>query len=235
MQGASHNQAAGLRSSPLERSERGADAFVRAQRHSRMVRRLKIVLPTLAVVIMIAFIGYSILASSVGGSVSMGTPSLEGGDLVMANPKLDGFTKDDLPYKMSAARAKQSLGGGNSIELEDIQARLPIDDSNWASINAAAGVFDKDDNTLNITSSVTLETTSGIVARLQSAKVDIAAKKLSTQDPVEIELDGTRIAAESMQATEGGKVLTFSDRVRVQIDPSQIRQESAEAQGGIGE
>lgn len=235
MQGATHNQAAGLPPSPIERNERGADAFARARRHSRRVRLLKIILPTLAVGMTTAFIGYSILASSVGGLASIGTPSLEGGDLVMANPKLDGFTKDNLPYNMSAARAKQSLNGGSSIELEEIQARLPIGEGNWASINAATGTFDKDDNTLDITSNVTLETTSGIVARLQSAKVDIAAKKLSTKKPVEIELDGTRIAAESMQATEGGKILMFSDRVRVQIDPSQIRRESAQAQGEPGE
>ena len=44
----------------------------------------------------------------------------------MANPKLDGFTKENLPYSMTATRALQDFDKNGIIDLEGIDARLPV-------------------------------------------------------------------------------------------------------------
>lgn len=205
------------------RPQRPERAFVKAQRHSRNVRILKVALPVAALVMVAAFAGVSYLRSATETPLDIGGVGFEGGELVMDNPELDGFTADDLPYRMTASRAIQAVGKDSAIRLEEIRARVPIDESNWASIDAATGTYDRQRNLLDINSPVMLETTSGIVARLDSAMVDIATSELTTDKPVEIELDGTHIAADSLKAEKGGKVLVFKDRVRVNILPSRLR------------
>lgn len=211
---------------------RGDRAFRRARRHSLQVRVLKIALPAAALAIGLGFIGYSYLASSGVEAVDIGSVSFDDGSLVMDAPKLEGFTKDNLRYEMTAARARQALGDSSAIALEEIDAEVPIDAGTRARISAAAGLYDRTANTLDITDGMTLRTTSGIVARLKSASVDIDAGALSTDDPVEIELDGARIAAQSMRVDDGGKVLRFERRVRVDISPGRLELGGGATAGG---
>ncbi|UUP17935.1 hypothetical protein NTH_02411 [Nitratireductor thuwali] len=212
-------------------SERGEEAFAKAERHSRTVRMLKFVLPTSAVVVAVAFFGYSMLSSGGMASVDLGSASIEDGKLVMSNPSLDGFTDENLPYHMTATRARQPIGSETAaIELEGIEATVPIDSGNSASISAEAGTFDRHGNMLRLDTAITLETTSGIRARLSSADIDIAAGTLSTGDPVAIELKGMSIEADAFSASEGGKKLVFDRRVRVTLDPESIRRAQEEPQ-----
>lgn len=206
-----------------ESSERGEEAFARATRHSRLVRTLKIMLPAAAILVSVAFAGYSFLSSAMNGTVDLASASIESGSLVMASPELNGFTSDNLPYKMTAERARQKIGSQDVIELEGIRAHVPVDKDNFATIQAEDGVYSRGDNKLDIKSPLLLKTTSGIIARLESAKIDIEKSTLESPHAVEIELDGTKIAADSFAASDGGKVFVFDKRVRVTIDPTQLK------------
>ncbi len=200
-------------------ARRDDSAFRTAERHSRRVRWLKTVLPTVAVVGILAFVGWSYLSIPAIEGVSADGAAIADGKLVMANPKLDGHTKDNLPYTMTAARAIQDASKTGSILLEDIDARLPIDAKNTANVVAASGIYDNEKNTLKIDSDIKVTTTDGMVASFKSADVDMAAGSLSTQEPVKISLNRTQIEADTMSVTENGKVMVFERRVRVNISP----------------
>ena len=124
---------------------------------------------------------------------------------------------------MTASRALQNLDSTGIIELEDIKAKLPVDTKNWATIDAPRGAYDRDKNTLDIASNITVTTTDGMVAKLKSAFVDVGKGNLKTDDAVEIALKGTKISADSMSVLENGKVLVFDRRVRMQINPDSIK------------
>ena len=66
---------------------------------------------------------------SVPGSVSfdVSESAYSNGKLVMANPKLDGYTKDNRPYSMTATRALQHIDKHGMVELEGIDARVPVE------------------------------------------------------------------------------------------------------------
>ena len=72
-------------------------AFVRAERHSRRVRWLKVLLPGLAVAGIVGFVGWSYLSVPSVEGVAVQGAAVSDGKMVMANPKLDGFTKENLP------------------------------------------------------------------------------------------------------------------------------------------
>ncbi|MEO3997717.1 LPS export ABC transporter periplasmic protein LptC [Mesorhizobium sp. CAU 1732] len=230
---ASHQHADGTYSatqaSPAQQKRVDA-AFKSARRHSGRVRVLKFVLPVAAVCMVLAFGAKSWLSTPGGVSVNLAGTAIEGGRLVMADPKLDGFTSDNRAYKMSAARAIQDIGNASKIDLEGIDARLPFDDDNWMTIAAATGIFDRDANRLDINSDITVMTDNGITALLKSASVDIAKGSLNTQHPVDITLDGARIEADSMTVKEKGAVMIFDRRVRMNIDGKKL-QTAARAEG----
>ena len=152
------------------------------------------------------------------------------GKLTMANPKLDGFTKENRPYSMRAARAVQDVSNTSIFELDDIQAKLPLSDENWANVVTAKGIYDKDKNTLTIPTPMTVTTTDGMVAKLNSAFVNIGAGELKTSDPVDITLQGSHITADRMTVEDRGKVLVFDEKVRLTMMPQ--KKKTAERTNG---
>ena len=198
-------------------------AFESAQRHSYRVRFLKTALPVLAVLMAVGFVGYSYIATPATVAVSADGSAYSDGKLVMANPKLDGFTKENRPYKMTAARAIQEFQNEGIVNLEGIDAKLPVDEKNWATVVAPHGIYDRDKNTLNITDTMTITTSDGMVVKLKSAYLDIGNGGMKTDDPVDIQLEGAKINSDSMTILENGKVLIFEKRVRMNIDSSRLK------------
>jgi lipopolysaccharide export system protein LptC len=198
-------------------------AFRRAASHSRKVQFFKFALPIAAVAIAGSFTAYSYL--SVPGSVSfdVSESAYADGKLVMANPKLDGYTKDSRPYWMTATRALQHVKDSSIIELEGIDAKLPVGGDNFAEVGAERGVYNYDTSTLDIPTPITVKTTDGMTATLQSAYLDIGKGSLATKDPVSINLEGVKLSADAMSVLENGKVLIFEKRVRMELKPERIR------------
>lgn len=220
-------QAIGLPGDSVSRVE---EAFVRARRHSGRVRLLKIVLPALALLMVAGFVAKSWIAAPAGVSANLGGTAIEDGRLVMADPRLDGFTSDDRAYAVTAARAVQDIGDSSRIDLEQIDAKLPFEADKWMTVAAESGIYDRDAGKLDITSEMTVKTDTGITALFKSASVDMAAGSLKTQDPVDITLDGARITADSLSVTDKGGVMIFENRVRMHIDGQRLQ--SASKNGG---
>lgn len=209
-------------------------AFASARFHSRIVRVLKFALPAAAVVMVGGFAVYSWLSAPVVAAVEVRETKIVSGKLVMSGPKLEGFTKNNLAYSLSAVRAVQGIQNSGVFELEGIDARLPIDAGTWATVKAERGTYDRDKNTIDFQSAVDVATTDGMSATFTKAFYDIGKGELKTSEPVEINLNGTQIAADGMTVLENGKVLIFENRVRMDIAPGQLKgsEESGGANGG---
>ena len=207
------------------------DAFGLARRHSRRVRVLKFAVPLIAAVIAVAFPVYSYLAAPVSISVQADGSAFADGKLVMANPKLNGFTKQNLPYSLTALRAIQDVGKQGIIDLEGINAKLPISADNVASVNATRGIYNRDGNTMNLTSDVTITTSDGMQANFKSVFLDMGKGTMKTGDPVDVSRGGSRITADSMSVQDNGKILVFENKVRVNIDSAALKT----AEGNSGE
>jgi lipopolysaccharide export system protein LptC len=188
-----------------------------------LVRLLKFALPVAAVAIALAFPIYSYLAAPAAVAVQADNSALSNGKLVMANPKLNGFTKQNLPYSMTAARAIQDTASQGKVELEGIDAKLPLSADANVRVEAAHGFYDRDKNTLKLMQEITVTTTDGMVAKLKSAFLDMGKGLTKTDDPVDITRSGSRITSDAMSVEDNGKVLVFERRVRVSIDPATMK------------
>ena len=198
-------------------------AFAVAQRHSKLVRALKIIVPVGAIAMAGAFVVASYLLTPVKVNVEADGNAFVDGKLVMANPKLEGVTKENRPYSLNAQRAIQDLKAQDLIELEQISAKLPLNKEDWATIGAPKGTYDRAANTLNVGHPFKVKTTEGMTAVMQSAFVDIAKGSLTTDDPVDIQLKGGRVQAGSLSVLDKGTQLVFEKNVRVIIDASRVQ------------
>ena len=133
----------------------------------------------------------------------------------MANPKLEGVTKENRPYSLTPA-GDPGFDNSGLIELE-ASAKLPINTKDWATIGARRGVYDRVANTLEF-QPIKVKTTEGMTAMLQSAYVDIAKGSLTTGDPVDIELKGGHSVAGSLSVLDKGNELVFEKCVKMNID-----------------
>lgn len=213
--------------SSLRPSERGEAQFKRAARHSGRVRLLKYALPLAAVLLAGAFAAFSYLSSPVAIGFDLSSTAIRDGKLVMAAPKLEGYTTDNLPYAMTAARAIQDATNTNVIELEDIDATVPMTDGTLARIDARKATYDRLSNTIQLNDPMTLSTNDGKSATFQSASIDMGKGTLVTEQPVALRIKGASIDAGKMSIAENGKVIVFDNRVQMNLDPGRLNAERA--------
>ena len=180
--------------------------------------------------IAVAFPVYSYLAAPVSIAMQADGTAFSDGKLVMANPKLNGFTKDKLPYSLTALRAIQDVGKQDIIELEGIDAKLPLDGRQCGDRQCHARHLQRNANTMDMTSDVTVTTTDGIAAKFKSVFLDMGKGTMKTDDAVDVSRDGSRITADSMSVEDNGKVVVFENKVSVNIDPATMK--AAEAKSG---
>ena len=188
------------------------------------MRRLKILLPVAALTIAVAFVSFSYRATpvSVGVQTESSTVSKKG-ELVMANPKLEGFTKDNKPYSMTAERAVQDVTKEGIITMFKINAKLPMDADGWAKVAAVNGTYDQVKNTLRLREAIDVVTDKGVEVALGGAFMDITRGSLKTNQPVDIKMGESWLKSDALEIVESGKLIIFSKNVRMYIDPGTVK------------
>src|SRR5690606_2226042 len=131
-------------------TEKAASLFHAAHRHSTRVRVLKTALPVAAIVVGAVFSWYTFFATPVAPLKVEVNNGGENGKLVMTSPQLNGYTKDNRPYSMVAAKAVQDTGNSGIITLEGISAQLPVGETGNAKIEAASGIYDNANGRLQL-------------------------------------------------------------------------------------
>jgi lipopolysaccharide export system protein LptC len=209
--------------------------FGAANRHSRNVRRLKFWLPVASALAVGGFLLSTVLSGTVvpeGVEVSVKELALSDGKVVMANPRLTGFTADNQPYEMTADRAIQDTSNSKVVALEGILAKFPFENGTMATVRAKSGNYDDVGKILRLTDAFTIRTENGMAADLNSATINIETGSLWTADAVAININGTTVNADSMKIIGNGKLLIFENRVKMIIDPKNLKSADTSTDAG---
>ena len=201
---------------PLGRDPIRRRAFAAAERHSRLVRFLRVATPTtalLAVAALIVFAVYDPFRREIGG-LTVGELSVDGSKIVMSHPRLTGARKDGRGYVVNAAKAIQDIARPTMVELREIDGDVAMADDSRVHINAAIGLYDNVRELLKLTQDVHLRSPSYDVT-LADADIDFKAGVYRSDQPVTVVTDnGATIHADSAEARDNGAELTFSGHVR---------------------
>ncbi len=193
-----------------------AAAFAAAQRHSRLVRflRLAILGGAAGTIAILALIAVFDPFRHIVGDASVAGLSLDGTRVAMDHPKLAGFRKDGRPYLVNAERATQDVLHPTKVELRGIDAEVGISGNGASKVTADRGVYDAATEPMELTQNVRVKSDQYDV-RLKSVSIDFKAGVYRSSDPVEVVAsNGATITADSVAATDNGRELTFEGHVR---------------------
>ncbi|MEO1700671.1 MAG: LPS export ABC transporter periplasmic protein LptC [Pseudomonadota bacterium] len=209
---------------PILQAKRDA-AYLLAQQHSALIGILRVAVPAMAIALSFALVLALVMlrpgAIAVVSGVQLEKLTIDNGNLVMSNPRLEGIADGDRPYIVEAERAVQAGPTADMIELEKITAEVEMDQDLTGTLKAASGTFEREANRLRLTEESVFTRSDGIEAVFQSADIEIDSGSLTSDEPVKVLQYGHQITAGSASFTENGKRLVFGDGVRVTIEPSQ--------------
>lgn len=199
---------------------RGDEVYSAARRHTGVVRWLKIVLPALAGTAVLVFVlTIKVVTGDLVDLFNIAGVTVDTKSLIMERPHLSGFKGTEHSYEVFADRAIQDLANPDVVRLEKIDAEFGLTSDVKVSVDATAGLFDGDKETLILSDGINVSATNGYAAKLQAAKVDFASGYLSSDTPVEIRLAEGLIRSRAMTVEERGKKIIFSGGVSVTYMP----------------
>ena len=199
--------------------QREAGDFHKASRHTKRVGRLKYLLPIVGMVIIALLIAALIVRKNLPTNLSIGKTGIEDGMLIMSNPKLNGFDPKRRPYTVEAERAIQSVEDPTHVELETINANLPMEDGVFAKVIAGNGSYDATEKKLELGGGIDIVTTDNMTVKMTDAYIDLKAGTMSTHRSLTFTSDTAQISAQSMEVFENGDHIIFDTNVRLVIQP----------------
>ena len=209
----------------LERTGRadGARVFRAAVRHSRRVRILRVAVPVAVIVAVACGIGVVMVSNPLGMlskmPVDLGSLVVSGTKIMMQQPRIAGFTRDNRRYDLTAQAAGQDLTKPDQVELHGIQASMEMLDKSFFQTTARNGLYNTKSEQLTLTHNIVVTTSSGYQALLSEAVVDIRAGKIVSEKPVEVTTSTWTVNANRMEIGELGDFVRFERGVAVVLLP----------------
>jgi lipopolysaccharide export system protein LptC len=196
--------------------------FASAARHSRLVRALRIAVPSAVILAMTAIVGVSIfnpfrmLLPKL--PVDMGNLVVSGTKITMQSPHMSGYTNDRRPYELWAKTATQDLTDRDHLDLKTLRAKLLMEDQTTITIDALNGLFDSKAQLLDLHKDIFLQTSTGYEARLSQAFVDMAKGTVTSDEHVDVKLLNGTLTADRLRITGRGEVVRFEGNVVMDLD-----------------
>lgn len=198
-----------------------AAKFASAARHSRLVRILRVAVPVTVVLAMASIVAVSTFLNPftmIPVKVDSGNLVVTGTKITMESPHLSGFTPDQRPYELWARTATQDITDPDHVDLNDLRAKVLMEDRSTLLLDARTGRFDNKQQQLDLHKDIFLRTSTGYEARLNSAFVDMNKGTVSSDDHVDVKLTNGTLTADRLRITEGGDVIRFEGNVVMHLD-----------------
>jgi len=193
----------------------------RASRHSRLVRLLRIGIPT-AIGFLIAAL--AALAWLNPASVLLDLPAsagkvvISGTKFIMEAPRMSGYTRDGRKYQVTAEAAAQDIMKPDILELNSIRGKLDAADGTAINLTAVSGVYDQKSEMLSLAQRIVVKSSSGYEAHLSEALVDTRKGRIESNKAVEVQFPQGVLNANGMQVTDNNELIRFTNGVSMVIN-----------------
>jgi lipopolysaccharide export system protein LptC len=195
------------------------EVFRIALRHSRRVRLLRVAVPAVAILMILAPLLFSAIRS-LSLSIPLGDLGrlvLSGDKLTMEAPRLAGFTKENRAYRVTARRAQQDITRPFVVDLEDIQASIELADHGQVEMTAEHGLLDAKTELLTLSRAIFIRSSEGYQGRLLEALINIKAGTVVSRLPVELKFLQGDLRADSMDLSNKDQVARFQGNVVMNV------------------
>jgi lipopolysaccharide export system protein LptC len=190
------------------------------RRYSAFVRRMRVLLPVTALLLIVLAIAWPLLREQVE-RIRIGDGTLtadEIGNLRMVNPRYSGTTDDDRAFEIRASVATQDSPDDPLLRLENLEADLEMSNGAWLLGGAPRGLYDRDSRTIELSGGVNLFHDEGYELTTESLFVDMENEQIFSTDPVHVQGPIGEIDAEGgFEVHDDGDRVIFQGPVRMLI------------------
>jgi lipopolysaccharide export system protein LptC len=192
-----------------------------ALRHSRHVRWLRAAVLTSIAALLLGVTAANYLPSL--GEIrlpgELGKLVIKGTKITMQAPKIAGYTNDARPYEFIAKAAAQDIFKPDLVELDQIHAKMGMEDKSTVELTAPSGTYDMKGNTLTLNDDIAVASSTGYAARLTEALVDMKSGDVVSNKPVKVKLLNGWLNGKRMEITDKGDVIRFEGGVTMTLLP----------------
>jgi lipopolysaccharide export system protein LptC len=205
---------------PSRRSD--VDRAVRsAGRHSTVVRATRVGLP-IAVVVGLAAVGAATYFKPMQvfekiPAVS-GKLAVQGSKITMELPRIVGFTRDKRSYELNAETAVQDITSPDIVELQNLRARLEMQDKDVVNVTANSGTYSTKADKVVLRDQVVVTSQQGYKAVLKEAAIEMKKGNVVSEHPVDITLPNGWLKSNRMEIVDSGDVVRFERGVILYIE-----------------
>ncbi len=189
--------------------------------YSRFVQMMKFLLPMVALLLIVLILVWPYLKTEdIRFRISFA--ALTAGqteDPSMVNPRYLGIDKDNQSYSITADLARKLTQGSMSVELEMPKADITLEDGSWLVVTAENGVFQRAEQTLNLTGAVNLFHDSGYEFRTAKVHIDLENGIADGDAPIRGQGPFGDLQAEGFRLIDKGKTILFTGKSKLVLYP----------------
>lgn len=200
-----------------DNTDKLAMRYASAMAHSRLVRFLKLALPSAAVILIGVFVALSYVRTLLPQNVSVLSAAIEDGSIIMSEPIISGQGADNTTYRFKAERAIQEIGDTSRILFEMMEGELPLNAGALAYISAEEGLFDQSQNIVTFTKPFDVELETGIKARFADGIFNMDMSQFETTNGVNVEFGSGTLSAQIIRLRNSGETILFEGDVRMRV------------------
>ena len=201
----------------------GERVFRAARRHSRLVRVLRFGIPGALVVSLLVAVAVSLLSNPLRMlskiPIDIGKLVVSGTKIMMQQPRIAGFTRDNRRYDLTAQAAGQDITKPDFVELQGIRAIMEAREEMAYEITAKSGLYNSKTEMLTLTDDIVVTASNGYHALLSEAQIDVKAGKIISEKPVQVTAGSWTVNASRMEVLDSGDVMRFERGVTVLLAP----------------
>src|SRR4051812_6668904 len=193
-----------------------------AGRHSVMVRVIRIGLP-------IAVMGGLTTLAAVTYFKPMqvfekipalsGKLAVQGSKITMELPRIVGFTRDNRAYELNAETAVQDITSPDIVELQNLRARLEMQDKDVVNVTANSGTYSTKADKVVLRDQVVVTSQQGYKAVLHEAAIEMKKGNVVSEKPVDITLPNGWLKSNRMEIVDSGDLVRFDRGVTLYLEP----------------
>lgn len=201
-------------------------AFRDATRHSRRVHLLRRVLPVAAgitAILTFLWLWFDPLSYVRELPVHVGALKISGTKLTMEAPRLTGFSKDGLPYNITADAAAQDLTKTSIIELSGIMGKFTSEERGETVLEAKSGVYDAKEEKMRLFGDVHIRSEQGGYKGVLHDVVGEPKKgHMVSEHPVYVTFTDGNLRSDRVEVFDHGKAAVFEGNVVLNLKDSAV-------------
>jgi len=126
------------------------------------------------------------------------------------------------PFSLTAGEAVQRSSAEGIVRMNDLVARLLLDDGP-ARLIAGAGQYDIDQEVVSVVSPMRMLAADGYRMLARDVSVDLAAKQLTGAGGVEGAIPAGTFSADRLTADLSARTITLTGNARLRMEPGKLR------------